>query len=524
MKIIPTLTFLILVSLDAFAQGDSVRNIFVSDLDFFIEKLEETHPDPYSAYGGRVGFHRRKQALRDELKGETDTTVFVRKLRAFLAPMKDAHTWISNPSSPSAGKVKYLPIEIGVSTEGLYILDADAENKELTGSLITEIGGIGTEELADRMSRMSAAENRYGNYRNLANQLGGDIYAGRLLGYVKDTLEMVVCRDGRIRRTEIVYRDTPFEKKREGFAGTGNPILYTRLFPDAGYIRWNSVQSRELIEGNRRSGYGTDFLFQWAFSYLEEERTGDDEADAEKIPYLYKTVADLLREMGAEGIDNLIIDLRTNGGGMTPLVYPLMRMLYGDDFLRKKFDAVSGVRLSPMLLAKRGYENIDSYNSRNGTDFVEGDISFDDFAPNGILPLTELREMPLYRGYGGAGEEWVLEGERLPGPSQVYVLVSPSTFSAAYHFLYMLTEMGAISIGVTPAQAGNTFMESTELFLPGTGLRGSVSNSWQGIYPDNPVKGEELTPDHPMTIAEYERFGFDPDAEVLKALELIRER
>lgn len=63
-----------------------------SDFDFFIEKLVETHPDPYSAFGNQVEFYRAKQQLREEIKEVSDNTEFTIKLNRFLSNLEDGHT------------------------------------------------------------------------------------------------------------------------------------------------------------------------------------------------------------------------------------------------------------------------------------------------------------------------------------------------------------------------------------------------------------------------------------------------
>lgn len=511
-----------LLSANVYCQTDSARNVYVDDFDHFIEKLCETHPDPYSAYGGQVGFLREKTVYRETLKTVDDTAGFVRRVREFLSPLRDGHTYV-DPGNPSDGRVRYLPLHLWMAMDGIMVRDSDPADSLPIGSLITAVDGVPIEELSARMSLLTAAENRYHNYLNLANEIATDTGLSALLGYLPDTVTVTAEIDGRTVTRPLTYRESRITRTNTGMfdAERPNGILYTRMLPDAGYFRWNSILSREVIEANRNTGYDTDFLFRWAFSYLDGEPTGDYARDIERIPYLYSTFAALLEEMDRNGVENIIIDLRTNGGGMTPLTYTLMRLLYGDGFLTRRFDAMYGVRLSPLLLEKRGYSGIADWNERRGTDYLTGDMSMDDFVPNGRRPLEELERMDMFNGFAGEGTQGI-PFSRNPGPYKVYVLVSPLTYSAAFHLTYMLSEMGAELVGVTPGQAGNTFMEQTAFRLPGTGLRASVSNSVQLLYPDDPDKGRELTPDHAMYQEDFMRYSASADAEILHALQLIR--
>ena len=101
----------------------------------------------------------------------------------------------------------------------------------------------------------------------------------------------------------------------------------------------------------------------------------------------------------------------------------------------------------------------------------------------------------------------------------------PDTFSAAYHFVYFLTQIGNASIvGVPSRQAGNTFMETTNFALPNTKISGNISNSHQLFYPDDPKKGKLLMPDYAMNWDDFAKYNFDPNAEILYVLDLIKNK
>lgn len=45
-----------------FIKGNS--SAFIEDYEHFITQLEAIHPDPYSAFGGEIGFRKRVDSLR----------------------------------------------------------------------------------------------------------------------------------------------------------------------------------------------------------------------------------------------------------------------------------------------------------------------------------------------------------------------------------------------------------------------------------------------------------------------------
>jgi len=136
--------------------------------------------------------------------------------------------------------------------------------------------------------------------------------------------------------------------------------------------------------------------------------------------------------------------------------------------------------------------------------------------------LIETHPDP-YLGYG-FGTKFI-KATKLPTDIQVFVLTSPQTFSAAYHFTYFLKKLGRTQIiGVASKQAGNSFMETTNFTLPHTKISGSISNSRQVLFKHNPKLGKILQPDYQMKWHHFKKYEFDKNAEILKAIEIIENK
>ena len=127
--------------------------------------------------------------------------------------------------------------------------------------------------------------------------------------------------------------------------------------------------------------------------------------------------------------------------------------------------------------------------------------------------------------YKNLGLEYTrkLDGTPLYTP-KVIVLSSPETFSAAFHFLYFLTEIGHAKVVGTPSrQAGNSFMETTTFELPNTKIKGSISNSVQIMFPNDVQREKIFMPDYPMTWKDFSFYNFDKNAEILYCIDLIKQ-
>jgi hypothetical protein len=201
-------------------------------------------------------------------------------------------------------------------------------------------------------------------------------------------------------------------------------------------------------------------------------------------------------------------------------------MLYGDKYLNYDCKAEYNRRLSRLQLKKWGLDSIQQYNTGNKTNFLTGDFIFGYFFGSlNAKPVEEKRkDLSLITYNNGIGSEYTkdLNGKPIHEPV-VIVLTSPRTFSAAYHFTYLLSQIGKTYIaGVPSRQAGNTFMETTNFELPNTKISGSISNSYQMFFPDDLEKGKVLMPDFTMNWTDFAKYDFDSNAEILFVLDLLK--
>ena len=87
--------------------------------------------------------------------------------------------------------------------------------------------------------------------------------------------------------------------------------------------------------------------------------------------------------------------------------------------------------------------------------------------------------------------------------------------------MHYLHEAGAKIVGRPSAQAGNCFGDLINYRLKNSGISGFVSHKYFELYPDDPERGKVLRPDYELTYDKLASYGFDVNADILWALEIL---
>lgn len=522
-RFIPCLWFLLL-----FAQQhlSSQTNPFLSDFDYLVKKLEETHPDPYTGFGGTEGFIQKKNHFSELMKEDLTPEAFVMLLNQFLSSLNDGHTFANFPDN-SAKSTQVLPMRFKIAADGIFVLNTTSEFAHLRGMTLSSVNGYPVDELLARTKSFLPAENLYGEHFNLLQILNNNTQAQRFFS-TTDPLEFAFTFiDNKKVSQTIPYQDSVVflpEQSALHFENS-NGMLYWSLMGennDIAHLAWNSILSREVLESAYRSNpQWIEGHINWAYSFLNFPKTGDLEQDIQSVPSLYEEFYLLSKAASEAHARYLIIDLRYNGGGMTPIVRPLLYPLYGDAFLDFDFNGDYSRRISPLWLQKIGFSNLDDFNTANATQYTMGDFMSHPFGNMPENLSLEEKRVLILQAYEGFGKEYLAKTPPLTDV-EIIILTSPHTFSAAIHFTWFMERLGRTTlVGVPSRQAGNAFMESTFFNLPATHISVSISNARQILYCPEDDRGQIIRPHYEMYLDDYARLGFDANAEILRALEVI---
>lgn len=541
-------SLLCLFSAQAQVAGN-LRDTLTSDFDSFIKILEETHPDPYTRFGGKVFFHKAASEVRSKLEKETLTVRdFAVLLSSFLTRLGDGHSFVGVPELPESQQKKdeqlYLPVEIATIPDGLILSKVPAEHKELIGSRILAVNGTTIPQLMEKAGTLAPVENPYGAYALLESYLRDVDALRRLLPLTSPDQEVVFLLKTPDNKElnlplqpipshqleKIKFASRPAWKELETAA---DYISYKFIDKDKQTMLFHlgSMMARENLIYMRDCGRPSfKGELQSFYQYLLHKEMPADEAEAlAGIPSIAETFRAMLLEMKKTGAANLIIDLRGNGGGWTPIVYPTLYMLFGDDYLAKDMNAHLYHLISPLYLANRNV-SLEEYNSNpkvdidplhphQPTQYKMGDYTF---AKPTSHSTEEIREYFVNAAMGDVSS-YIKDqhGKPLYKPSRIFVVTNERTYSAAFHYVFYLWKMGATVVGVPSSLATNTYMEGTPYSLPLTGIGGGLSNSLQVFLPADDPRATTFYPELMPEYSDYRKYNFDKHTEILYLLEKI---
>ena len=556
MKTKITLLILVAIALMAFyrplAEVDDrkiSRDSLVADVRQLVDMIEQTHPDPYINGGGKTAFHSRLQSVLEAIPDQGMTRVnFYRLLRPFVTAIGDAHTRLHDayefmPTQPGG-----IPLYFKVVDTNLYVYAVpDEQYRPLIGALFLSIESIPLRELLNRTRTMISAENEY----QLMGELGynGFLFLGPFLSdllpeWREKSNVRVGLRDKDGQEAEYVmpvlskipekwiFPDSQVKRPRPYPKG----FEYTFLDPErkTALLVVDDMQSyREMYEGwFANNPANAEQAIREMYRRIHQTDAPDDiKAAMAGIPSATETFRALVQEMREAGTRTLLVDLRINDGGNSTMYNILLYFLYGKEVLwRAKLQHTEIERFSEYYFQRNSSEDFDRINRGRAVPLTRTDYDFSGDWYGRIqrypsvadqikteFQLRELDKMPTFAEeyYSGTYEGYYL-------PANVMVLSSPKTFSSGYTLMYYLYLAGAKIVGTPSAQAGNCFGEPFSFELIHSGLTGTISHKQFVDFHDDSEMGLVLRPHFPMTYDKLKSYAFDPNAEILLALDVCQ--
>lgn len=525
-----TMAFCLQIQAQDFLNKDSL----ISDFSYLIQELEATHPDPYSGFGGKVFFHKQAYDLMNELQtGYYTQQEFSTKISTFLSHLQDGHTILYQPEAKDKNRAGLYVIAAKVIPDGLIVSKVPTKDKSLLGSRILGINGVTIDSLLQIVNTMESCENKYGQYDLLSSYLNQSDFILKVFPDAKDLINIdIETPDGTRKELPIPlaskdeWRKYPTSQLPEWESMQTNSYM-TYLFldekKDVMLFKLSSIMARENFE--------TTIFNNWPGAYeqmksfysrtLNKEMPADTIEALKGIPSFSETFLNMLKEMEKRKSHSLIIDLRGNSGGWTPITLPSLFQLFGDKYLQTDMSTQFYRLISPLYLQKIN-QSLDEFNQTYNCNFNLGDYIFAQM-PRDTSDINVIRDKFIKNCMSDTKTELeTQQGKPVYSPKNIYVVTNEKTFSAAFHYTFYLWKMGATIVGVPSMQAPNTFMEQTMFELPYTRIRGSISNSIQLFLAPDDYRANVFWPDMMPSYDDYKRYQFDQHSEIRYLLDQIK--
>jgi hypothetical protein len=531
--------FLSLAASQSRAQDSLLQRAGVlADIRQLASIIENTHPDPYSAGGGRIAFHRRLyqtlHAVPDDGMRATD---MIKLLRPFVAAIGDQHTEIyseypSDPSGPGG-----IPFVFDVVEQDLYVIAAFQKADSIyVGARLVSVEGVMVDELIDRLSRLQGVENEYYALRQLGrDNLLNKYYVKELIPEWNDTTRITFQFRLPSGGVENLVRSTAIAIEGPLFHLGESHIDLPRT--DSSDFLFQFIEPRESGE---EIGYlRVDYMMEYREAHEMAVSRGREDYTPEQLAMFHsatETFRDMVIEMKERETDALIVDLRINGGGNFIMCPILQYFLYGKQKLTELHVGTEpdgsghGERYSAMYFASNPDESLEEINQGRSVPLVLGDIDFARiygdtarYDASGNLVDNPAR-LSVYQRAATFWREY--ESEKYSGyycPKHIFVLMTPLTSSSGLDMALGLYRSGATLIGTPSAQAPNSWGSRATWTLDNSGIKGEVSMSFDIAFPDDPKRGRVLPVQHALTYEKLASYGFDPDAIFLYAMEILDE-
>jgi hypothetical protein len=265
---------------------------WMEDFDFLDESLQ-THP----AYNDSLGLKL------NEFKSEIAALPSVSDHQAFVTAMKmvnlfqDGHSQVV-PLPLYIKRPKYLPIQIHIFSDGLYITNS-SKDKDLIGGRIISINSQPIEAIIDKVSTVIGADNPWGmKYHSGLYLTNMDLLKG--LGIVPSTDQTIleISKDGKLITEELK-------------SVSAIKWMMWSLAPvdDERPVSWNIRTAKTKVEVKN------DSLIWMTFNQTKSEE-------------LLSTIGNqIYHQAYGKSIKHLVIDMRNNTGGNNETYNDLIKRL-----------------------------------------------------------------------------------------------------------------------------------------------------------------------------------------------------
>jgi hypothetical protein len=290
------------------------------DLQFVIEKIKQTHPQPFFKIA-EDSFVMATKNFSDNIPKLSDNEI-VAGLLHLTSLLEDGHTRLHGKNLTKL----WFPIRITEFRDGFYITVVPRKHVEVIGAKVLKIGNYSTDVAFEKIKAITPSDNKYSqSYYAPIFVMMSSIMKGLHIIDDPTKLDLQIEIDGKISELSIVATNY----------NSDNDFTWFWLFngvPDTNYVRFIDLNRKELplVYKNLEQYYWFEYLEEYKTVYMCFNLCMDSEN--EKFFDFCHRLWDFVEN---KDVDRLIIDLRNNIGGNNQILLPLIHGAIKHDKINK---------------------------------------------------------------------------------------------------------------------------------------------------------------------------------------------
>ncbi|MDB5230811.1 MAG: peptidase [Chitinophagaceae bacterium] len=279
--------------------GAELKN-WKEDLRYLKDNMQRVHFNPYHKTGKEAFQYYTDSVIKRLDKMNSDEALVA--LTKMVALIGDGHTLI-NFFSPGQ-KFHCFPLRTYVFEDGIYVIDAAEQYKDLVGKKLIKVGNRGIENYCREISGLPQRDNEY--------------QVKQLLPFYLSIAEIMhgMGAIARADRADYVFENSDGTTTTRTIQSTDLRSFYLDQF------NHSSTANGPLYRRDIRKLYWYEYLAKQKTLYIAYNVVNDDPNDS--LNLFCKRIEALVEE---KQVDKVIVDLRNNGGGDNGTCQPLVDLL-----------------------------------------------------------------------------------------------------------------------------------------------------------------------------------------------------
>ncbi|HEV7699974.1 MAG TPA: tetratricopeptide repeat protein [Pyrinomonadaceae bacterium] len=259
-----------------------------ADVRYLADELPKRHPNAFK-WMKREDFDAAVKALSDRAGAASRDEMMVGMMR-IVAMIQDGHTSLF---SPTITQSKFYPVRFYAFSDGLFIVRASPENKDLVGGRVIGIGNLSVDDAVKQVKTVTFSDNDMARlyHAPMSMSVPGILHGLKIVSD-DEILHLTVEQGGKRRSVDL--------KPTAAFSDFLQP-------PDA----WaDAATVQALYRKDPANNFWFEYLKDSKTMYVQQNAVANK--DNETVAAFYKRVFEAVE---ADQVDRFVLDLRFNGGG-----------------------------------------------------------------------------------------------------------------------------------------------------------------------------------------------------------------